>query len=221
MILFFDLDGPLLDVSARYIALHNELLTPHGIAPMDPARYWSCKRALVAEEDILAELNGAHLAHHYVPRRLDLIETEQYMRHDRCWPWTLACVRHLSEHARLVLVTARARREALIEQLTGFELRRLFHEILSEAGGKHVDRQKAGLITNYLRRHGCEATGNWMIGDTEADVMAGKRVGLQTAAVLSGIRDEAHLRQAEPDFLLNDIRDLPKVLNLPPAPVAH
>ena len=30
MILFFDLDGPLLDVSARYVALHRDLLREIG-----------------------------------------------------------------------------------------------------------------------------------------------------------------------------------------------
>ena len=55
-----------------------------------------------------------------------------------------------------------------------------------------------------------------MIGDTEADVLAGKQVGLGTVAVLSGIRDEAHLSRAPADFLLPDIRSLPTVLNVPP-----
>jgi phosphoglycolate phosphatase-like HAD superfamily hydrolase len=114
------------------------------------------------------------------------------------------------------MVTARADRSALLRELDEFGLRPFFHEILSERGGQRVDLQKAALIADYLRRHQQTAAGHWMIGDTEADVLAGKHAGLRTVAVLSGIRDEAHLRAAAPDYLLVDIRDLPPVLNLPP-----
>jgi len=48
-----------------------------------------------------------------------------------------------------------------------------------------------------------------MVGDTEADIGAGKLTGLRTAAVLSGIRNREFLLQAQPDSLLNDIRELP------------
>ena len=216
MILFFDLDGPLLDVSRRYVALHHELLSEHGLAGMEAERYWQCKRAVWPEDDILAELGGAALAAAYEARRQALIEAPAYIRHDRCWPWTVACLAHLVEHARLVMVTARAERTALLPQLQELGISSFFHEILSERGGPRVDLQKAALIKEYLRRHKGGPEGHWMIGDTEADILAGKHVGLRTVAVLSGIRDEAHLRLAEPDFLLPDIQGLPAVLNLPP-----
>ena len=45
MILFFDLDGPLLDVSHRYVALHHDLLYAHGWTGMEARRYWAGKRA--------------------------------------------------------------------------------------------------------------------------------------------------------------------------------
>ena len=91
-------------------------------------------------------------------------------------------------------------------------MRPFFHEILSEPGGDRVDLQKAALIADYLKRHGLDADGSWMIGDTEADVGAGKIVGLQTVAVLTGIRDAEHLRRAKPDYLLDDIRGLAELV---------
>jgi phosphoglycolate phosphatase len=207
-ILFFDLDGPLLDVSARYVALHHALLEAVGARGMEGNRYWQCKRALRSEEAILEELGASEHVPHYVPRRLDLIETEPYLAHDRPWPWAIPVLTSLMEHHLLVIVTARAQRPALIDQLARFDLRRFFQEILSTPAGRHVGEQKAGLIREYLDRHGRPPAGHWMIGDTEADIDAGKRLGFKTAAVLSGIRDEEHLRAAGPDHLLNDIREL-------------
>jgi phosphoglycolate phosphatase-like HAD superfamily hydrolase len=216
MILFFDLDGPLLDVAPRYVALHRELLRPHGFEGMDAARYWAAKRARRGENEILADLGAAAIAATYNPERLARIETSAYLRFDRVWPWSLACLQHLGRHATLVMVTARAHRDALLDQLDSLELRLPFHEILSEPGNDRVDLQKAGLIRDYLARHRLPAEAHWMIGDTEADVLAGKRVGLGTIAVLSGIRDEAHLRAANPDHLVPDIRVVPAILKLPP-----
>jgi phosphoglycolate phosphatase-like HAD superfamily hydrolase len=218
MILFFDLDGPLLDVSPRYVVLHHELLRDHQLEGMGAERYWAAKRARRAEEDILAELGAAGVALDYVVARLARIETAPYLRHDRCWPWAIGCLEHLARHATLVMVTARSDRTALFDQLDSLRLRSPFHEILSEPGGERVDLQKAALIRDYLTRHSSPLEGHWMIGDTEADIQAGKHAGLKTIAVLSGIRDEGHLRAAEPDFLVPDIRDLPVVLNLPSLP---
>jgi phosphoglycolate phosphatase len=207
-ILFFDLDGPLLDVSARYVALHQALLESVGMQGMDGGRYWQFKRALRSEEAILEELGAGEQTPHYIPRRLELIETESLLAHDRPWPWAIPVLTSLTERHSLVIVTARAQRTALLEQLARVELLRFFHEILSTPAGLNVGEQKAGLIRDYLDRHGRALGGHWVIGDTEADIDAGKRLGLKTAAVLSGIRDEEHLRAAGPDHLLNDIRDL-------------
>jgi phosphoglycolate phosphatase-like HAD superfamily hydrolase len=221
MILFFDLDGPLLDVAPRYIALHQQLLRDHQIDGMDAESYWSAKRACRSEDEILSELGAVAIASQYKSLRLAHIETSPYLKHDRCWPWSLGCLRHLASFAPLVLVTARSDRNALLDQLGWLELRDLFHEVLSAPGGERVDRQKAALIDDYLRRHRLPVDGHWMIGDTEADVLAGKMARLKTVGVLCGIRDEAHLRVAEPDFLVPDIRFLPAILKLPPLPAEN
>jgi phosphoglycolate phosphatase len=208
MLLFFDLDGPLLDVSPRYVALHQQLLTDLGARGMDGALYWKRKRACASEEAILNELGRRDLATAYSSRRLELIETRAYLAHDRPWPWARPMLGLLARRHRLILVTARASRPFLEEQLDTLDLAGFFDEVLSERAGPRVDEQKAALIREYLHRHGEKARG-WMIGDTEADVGAGKRVGLRTAAVLSGIRNAEILLRSEPDYLLHDISELP------------
>ena len=116
----------------------------------------------------------------------------------------------------LVIVTARACRPLLLEQLDRLGLTPFFHEVLSVPAGRHVDEQKAELIRDYLARHTREAAGSWMVGDTEADVLAGRLVGLRTVAVLSGIRDRDLLLRANPDHLVADIRELPLLVGTHP-----
>ena len=53
--------------------------------------------------------------------------------------------------------------------------------------------------------------GVWMVGDTTADIQAGKAAGLKTYAVTWGTHDEATLQGAQPDRLepsLNTLLDL-------------
>jgi phosphoglycolate phosphatase len=213
-VLFFDLDGPLLDVSARYAALHRDLLAEAGLQGLPAGTYWQRKRALRPEESILAEVGASAHAAWYAPRRLERIETPPYLAHDRPWPWAHAVLRRLSGRP-LVLVTARACRALLLEQLERLKLTPFFDEVLSEPAGRRVDEQKAALIRDYLARHDRTPAGGWMVGDTEADVGAGRLVGLRTAAVLSGIRSRELLLRAGPDCLLDDIRELPLIVEAP------
>jgi phosphoglycolate phosphatase len=217
IVLFFDLDGPLLDVSPRYVRLHQDLLAEAGVTGMEARRYWQHKRACCPEEAILHELGVAVPVQDYLRRRLELIETSEYLVHDRLWPWAHAVLAHFAPTHPLVLVTARACRPLLLEQLERLGLRSCFHEVLSTPAGRRVDEQKADLIRDYLGRHGLPPRGHWMIGDTEADVGAGRLTGQHTVAVVCGIRDRTLLLRAEPSFLLEDIRDLYSIVG-PPLP---
>jgi phosphoglycolate phosphatase len=209
--LFFDLDGPLLDVSARYAALHRDLLHAAGLRGMSADRYWERKRARVPEDEILRELGVLGLAKDYLRQRLELLESPDYLLLDRPWPWTHEVLGRLARRYPIVLVTARSSHLLLLEQLDRLDLIAFFHEILSEPARRGVDKQKARLIINYLRRHELPADG-WMVGDTEADIGAGRLVGLRTAAVRTGIRTAELLQLAAPDHLFADIRELPLLL---------
>lgn len=213
--LFFDLDGPLLDVSARYAALHRDLLREAGLRCMSADRYWDRKRARISEEEILRELGALGLAPDYLRLRLERIESPDYLHLDRPWPWTHDVLDKLARRNPLVLVTARASSLLLLEQLDRLDLIAYFHEVLSEAARRGVDKQKARLINAYLKRHDRPPDG-WMVGDTEADVGAGQIVGLRTVAVQTGIRNVEMLRLASPDHLLNDIRELPLLVQVAP-----
>lgn len=209
--LFFDLEGPLLDASARYHAVHRDLLRAAGLRWLSAERYWTRKRARVPEEEILDELNADARAVDYLRLRRERLEAPNYLLLDRPWPYAHETLARLAARHPLVLVTARANRALLLEQLDRLDLMAFFDEILAESSGPRIDQQKARQIGNYLEGHE-RAPEGWMIGDTESDVFAGRRAGLQTAAVLTGIRNKELLRMAEPDRLLRDIRELPLLL---------
>jgi phosphoglycolate phosphatase len=46
----------------------------------------------------------------------------------------------------------------------------------------------------------------WIIGDTEADVLAGQALGLSTVAVTCGIRSHSYLKRLEPTTIQPDLQ---------------
>jgi phosphoglycolate phosphatase-like HAD superfamily hydrolase len=213
MIIFFDLDGPLLDVSERYQILHRDLLEAMGAAPLAPHVYWQRKRWRCPEAAILAALGVSELEPSYSRQRLELIETDSYLAHDRLWPWTRPVLTTLTARYTLVLVTVRSNREALERQLTRVDLRRFFKAVLSEPATDPVDAQKSRLIRHYLSEQDLPSRESWIIGDTEADIGAGRLLELTTVAVRCGIRDEEWLARMNPTYLIDDIRALPTLMS--------
>jgi phosphoglycolate phosphatase-like HAD superfamily hydrolase len=213
MIIFFDLDGPLLDVSERYQILHRDLLEGMGVAPLAPHVYWQRKRQRRPETAILRELGASALEASYSHRRLELIETDRYLTHDRLWPWANSILTTLTARYALVLVTVRSQREALERQLTRLNLRRFFKAVLSEPAADPVDAQKSRLIRHYLLQQHLSTPGSWIIGDTEADIGAGRLLELTTVAVRCGIRDDEQLASLNPTYLIDDIRALPDLVS--------
>lgn len=208
-LLIFDLDGPLLDVSRRYCQLYSFLVEDSGRTPLPSQDYWSLKRARTAEDIILKKSELADdVCRQLAQRRLELIETRDYISHDRLWPWTSEILSFLTNRFRMILVTQRSEPELLRWQLDELKLAGYFEKVITGRGDNTLTA-KAGMV----RKHGVVVPERCaIIGDTEVDVMSGKELGIQTVAVRCGIRNEEILLQYQPHHMLDDIRELPPFL---------
>ena len=63
----------------RHVRLHQALLSGVGLTGMAPDLYWECKRAVCSEEEILEELGANEHTTEYLRKRLELIETPDYL----------------------------------------------------------------------------------------------------------------------------------------------
>ncbi len=70
-------------------------------------------------------------------------------------------------------------------------------------------------VLHVLRELGGTPQATLMVGDGLTDIHAGQAAGTQTCGVTYGFRSKAELASAEPDFLIDDIRELMDVLNAP------
>jgi phosphoglycolate phosphatase-like HAD superfamily hydrolase len=62
-------------------------------------------------------------------------------------------------------------------------------------------------------RLGVSAKDSLVVGDSIADIKAGRLAGARTAAVLSGLFSREELEKEKPDLIIRDINSLPKFLS--------
>ena len=53
-----------------------------------------------------------------------------------------------------------------------------------------------------------------MVGDSPADMEAGRRAGVKTCAVRYGYGNPAEMAKHEPDYWVNDLRELLSIMGL-------
>jgi phosphoglycolate phosphatase-like HAD superfamily hydrolase len=142
-------------------------------------------------------------------KRLEVIENFEYLKHDRIIQGAERVLEELMLNHQLILVTLRNNSKTLFQELEYFDLKKYFTRILS-LDNNHGDwRIKVKLI----QESGTLANQNSMIvGDTEADIIAGKNLRIKTCAVLSGIRTKELLEKASPDIIIDDVNSLKEAI---------
>jgi phosphoglycolate phosphatase len=229
---FCDFDGPIVDVSDRYYSTYclaltdtakyyREFSTParanlHSLldlTPLTKAQFWQMKQDRIPDREIARQsgLEGEQVEF-FLRRVVEIVNCADLLAQDKIQPgvtWALGLLQ--SQGVRLILVTLRDRDEA-ISILEQNGLRQLFTGIYgtsnSEAAYQNYTEVKTKLLQRAMREHrvtSINAPHSWMIGDTEADILAGQAMGIATIALTCGIRSELQLRQLQPTTIASDL----------------
>jgi phosphoglycolate phosphatase-like HAD superfamily hydrolase len=200
---YFDLDGPILDVSEKFHRIYSDLVTDFGGQPLTKEDYWSRKKSRQADSKILEDSRlPCSLEREYRHRRTSLIETENYWRFDQVWPEVRDAIAQSPHCGTLVLVTLRNNRPQLEAQLKHLGIDHWFRKVLSESGDA-AGPDRHDVKVHLVERTFGVAQSGWFIGDTETDLRAGKKLGLRQVAVAFGIRDAIILGKENPDLLFD------------------
>jgi phosphoglycolate phosphatase len=76
----------------------------------------------------------------------------------------------------------------------------------------HGAKPGPGMVAAFAEHCRIEPSKVLMVGDSPHDMLAGRAAGVQTAAVLSGLAQEAVLRDLA-DHVIDDLRDLPELVS--------
>ncbi len=197
----FDLDGTLINVEARYLRIHADLLAARGARP-DPD-YWAKKREKTPETDIARGCGlDAHDAAAYANERLGLLEDPRYLAIDRVLPGAFELL-HRVGPARAVLATKRKVRAALDRQLADLHLTKCFSRVLTPVPGAGKETLHPAI------RAGAPAGARIVaVSDSPQDIVDGKASGFVTVGVLSGLRSRRFIEPTAPDAIVGSISEL-------------
>ncbi|MFC1804507.1 HAD family hydrolase [Candidatus Omnitrophota bacterium] len=200
--IYLDLDGPLIDFSERSYRAYRDSLEPkQDERPLKRAAYWRRKRSRYALEEIYKASGGRGYFGRFKRGYLRRIEAPVYLKFDRLNKNALEFLKR-QRGSKVVLVTLRRNRRNLIQELNRFKIKDYFDAILSRPNRKEAYKEKIRLISAggfFNKRNSV------IIGDTEADILAGRYLRIKAIAVLSGIRSLALLKRLKP---LRIVRDL-------------
>lgn len=201
MNIFFDLDGPILEVKFRHHRVYAEgICAAHG-TPLGVDDFWQLKRERAPDLELLRRSGvGSEALEEFRTQRLRRIEDDEVLRDDLLQPGMAELLAELATRHPVYLVTVRRNRSALEHQLERLGLSQHFVVVLSgQETASPAWQLKRDLITGCLR----PSPGlDWIVGDTETEILAGRALGLRTVAVCNGIRSAEYLRAHEPDYLL-------------------
>jgi HAD superfamily hydrolase (TIGR01509 family) len=121
-------------------------------------------------------------------------------------------LRKLSEKAALALITMRyVPKEDVIKELENFGLAKYFQYVVT-AFDTHTPKPSPEALIKCAKKFGVQPCECLVVGDSVADIKAGKNAGAKTVAVLSGIFSRKELEREKPDLILENVNQLPDFL---------
>jgi phosphoglycolate phosphatase len=223
---FCDFDGPIVDVSARYYSTYRLALANIckyyntdnlllSITPLSQEEFWQMKRNRIPDIEIAGKSGlPPAVIDPFLGQVSHIVNHSDLLYQDTIQPgvsWALNLLR--SQGVELVLVTLRAQEQA--EQILAKA--NLLH-LFSGVFGTHAQEDvayvnsielKTQLLRNAAAIHWPTAVRDRQtvctIGDTEADVWAGRNLGIETIALTCGIRSREYLKQQSPTVILEDL----------------
>jgi phosphoglycolate phosphatase len=217
-LIVFDLDGTLVDSAPDIARSIDETLVSLGLPPcgLDQVRRWLgngaerlVKRALTGEmwgePDIF-------LYDKVLTRFLDLYG-EANGQDTRVYPGVSEALQSLRlAGIRLCVLTNKKRRftEPLLKA-TGLGA---FFEFW--ICGDDLDRQKPDPepLLHAMRHFAVSADATWMVGDSATDVAAARAAGVKILAVSYGYNHGRHIREANPDGIVDSLLQIRTILHL-------
>jgi phosphoglycolate phosphatase len=204
-----DFDGTLVDVRERHYDTYRSTTEALGGRPLGPDGYWTRKRRGRGWAGILAASRiAAGAERRFVERFVAEIETPERLRLDRLFPGALEALTALRRRGdSLVLLSLRRSASRLDQQLAWLGIAGEFDRVRTGHSQPSGQRDKLQLIRELGIRPPAA-----VVGDTEADVLAARELGLPSIAVASGLRDRSYLERLGADLVLDGIALVPEAL---------
>ena len=200
-----DLDGTLLDTSARHYAVYSLIVRSLQVRLLSFTPYNQLRRSGMNNLDVLVKC-GLPLEDLKLAKAtwLKHIETLEMLKLDQLFPGVPEWLGSHENCIKFVLVTLRSNAKALGAQLGWLQLRPYFQQVL-DVPHQH---DPVGAKAMAVRQNVQADIAAW-IGDSEIDIKAAQQIGVEAIGVTSGMRTAEALLSAgahETHSFVTDIR---------------
>jgi HAD superfamily hydrolase (TIGR01509 family) len=208
--ILFDLDGTILDTKPAYIEAAKEAFLAIGQAAPQIATAIQIPKRIEQQQPLsdLVQMERKAFLDVYLKAfyRVSPSKTVPF-------PNVASTLEALSQKAKLALITMRfAPRNVVISELEQFHLDQYFAHVVTALDTYKPKPSPEGLI-KAVEALNISSSQCLIVGDSVVDVKAGKAAGTKTVAVLSGLYSREELLDNNPDFIINDISELPSIIN--------
>lgn len=208
--IYIDIDGTILDVSDRIYRIYKDFLRRQKNKYLAKEVYIKLKRKKAPNSLILKKTDAERLLPAFESYWTSSIETGRYLALDTIMPAKRRTLAFLKKHFRVFLITTRNNKNGLKKELKMNDLLDSFDKLL-------VARRKSsegGWMAKYklIKKSGRWDKKSIIVGDTEADILVGKKLEIMTVGVLDGMRTKGILKSHHPDFLIQSLDKLPTLL---------
>jgi len=207
---FCDFDGPIVDVSERYYRTYCTCLERACDAPqrLPKAEFWRLKRDRVPDAEIARRsgVRAQELAQ-FVREVQHTAHQPQLLALDRLQPGADRALQRLADReVRTVIVTLREVTQvaAVLEQFgLADAIAALYGTDDRVAAYRNNVERKQFLLARALTDQSEPVA--YVIGDTEADLLAARALGIPSIALACGIRSPSYLLRYQPQRLQPDL----------------
>lgn len=211
MTFFIDLDGPILDVSDRTYRVYRDILKKKNKKYLSKRNYLRMKRGKMPIEKILKKTRAEDIFLQFKKELGNEIEKPYYLLLDTLPGETKKTLAWLKKHHRLVLITLRNHPRRLFKQLKRKTIWDFFDEILVIPTGSYYPKWK--LKYKFIKKYGNYDKKSIIVGDTETDILVGKKLKIRTVVITEGMTNKNLLQKCKPDFIIKDLSELKKCIS--------
>jgi phosphoglycolate phosphatase-like HAD superfamily hydrolase len=210
--IFLDLDGTILDVSERTYRVYKNILKKYNKKFLPKDKYLKLKRKKTSIENILKKTKAEDITMKFKKEWDKEIEKPDYLDLDKVSYLNRKTLLSLKNNWNLILVSLRKHPKRLFNQLRKKKIDKIFNKVLvsSKKSQKPKWKIKFELIKKDKR---FDKTSSIIIGDTETDILVGRKLRIKIVSVLSGMRNKTLLERYKPDFLIKDFSRVKNVIN--------
>lgn len=188
MLIFFDFDGTLSNMSERWWRLHFDVTKECGLPWVMKKKYIAQKRNAISEKEIMRAVSGDEKKiEQYVQKRISYIEKQKYLARDHLVSGAKAILRACQKHGDLVLLTKRHSAQNFFRQIKRYNVGKYFNKMLITDGlAKEVLLKR--LYKNKL-------AGSYLITDSLEEIQMGKKMEMKTVAIGYGTRSASFFKK--------------------------